>query len=98
MNSKYAVTCSDDHDSVWCWNYEEHKLFYDLGEDVKLKIVEVKFRSPKELNKLINVANPVALEQKEELRVSKGEITTDIAMEIVGSFNQEGLGPTKWWN
>jgi DNA-directed RNA polymerase subunit E'/Rpb7 len=39
--------------------------------------------------------NPTAQEQEE---LKKEKITNDMIMEILCTFNQEGLGPLKWWN
>jgi DNA-directed RNA polymerase subunit E'/Rpb7 len=60
-------------ENVWFWEYNGHKLYYDIDEEVRVKIVEVLFNKP-------NAEDP------------KGLI-----MEVVGVFNQEGLGPIKWW-
>jgi DNA-directed RNA polymerase III subunit RPC8 len=63
------------NENIWYWEYEERgqRYYYDLEEEVRVKIVEVHFHKP----------NP--------------DSTQPRIMEVVGVFNQEGLGPVKWW-
>ena len=32
---------SDRIENIWVWNYENHKLFYDLGEKIRFKAVHM---------------------------------------------------------
>ena len=99
---KIFLYLRDDNERIWFWNYDDFKLYYDIGEEVRLKVLQVSFKSSQEISKLILIAtpnvdnlNPTVLEQEE---VKKEKITNDMIMEILCTFNQEGLGPLKWWN
>lgn len=64
-----------------------------------MKVIEVSFKTTQEISKL----NQNLLDQKEVVTMevvnenNKEKITTDMIMEILCTFNQEGLGPLKWW-
>ena len=59
---------------MWHWTHRGVDLFYDIGEEVCMKVIVVNFKT-----------------QKENIN------SVDDAMEILCSFNQEGLGLMKWW-
>ena len=64
-------------------------------------MIELSFKTSQEISKIISsnspeVQNAAVLPEFEEPK--KDKITTDMIMEILCTFNQEGLGPLKWWN
>jgi hypothetical protein len=68
---------------------------------VRLKVIEVSFKTSQEISRMvhINVQNPnpntgdMLIEEPK-----KEKLTADQIMEVLCTFNQEGLGPLKWWN
>ncbi len=57
-------------------------------------MIELSFKSTQEISKLTVVEPGKELNQQEELK----KLTTDMVLEIMGTFDQEGLGPMKWWS
>ena len=69
-------------------------MYYDIGEEVKVKVLNVSF-SKKALEKKI-----VSVEEDNKLnRLDSKLELEDISeiMEVNGSLDQEGLGPIAWW-
>jgi len=64
-------------------------LFYDIGEEVKAVVVDVSFKKYNDIAKTIS-------DNAEKLN-KKTDIDIDDLMEVICSFNKEGLGPMKWW-
>ena len=109
---------SDENDKIWYWDY---KFYYDIGEEVKLRIYDIKYKTFNENNKNINKnlgANynssnfknnyPITNNLNSNINKMSIDINSDFNnknekfcfenfMEVLGSFNQEGLGPNKWW-
>ena len=65
-----------------------------------MKVIEVSFKTSQEISRMvnINVENPnpntgdLLIEEPK-----KEKLTADQIMEVLCTFNQEGLGPLKWW-
>jgi DNA-directed RNA polymerase subunit E'/Rpb7 len=89
---------SDERENVWYWLYDEsYNLFYDIGEEVRLKVLDVNFKTKNELNKISGKQNAnVEILDTEDKQIEV--FSLDMIMEINCSFNQEGLGPLKWWS
>jgi DNA-directed RNA polymerase subunit E'/Rpb7 len=70
-------------ENVWYWEYNNsHNLYYDVEEEVRVKVVEVHFNKPL---------------PAETTTTNENHNSNNTVMDIVGIFNQEGLGPIKWW-
>ena len=78
---------SDEIDRVWYWSYKDVKLYYDIGEDIKCKVLEMSFKSKNEISSLSKV---------DDLQ-EKIEFSFENIMDVICTVNQEGLGPIKWW-
>lgn len=84
-----------ERETVWYWIYDNnYKLFYDLGEDVRMKVIDVAFKSKNDLNKLLTKNSMTEFYDENQ---GSNAITRDMIMEVYCSFNEEGLGPLKWW-
>jgi DNA-directed RNA polymerase subunit E'/Rpb7 len=116
---------SDENDKIWYWNYNDHKFYYDIGEDVKLKIYDIKYKTSNEINKNFNsnysginynssnskinfnstsinntnsnINNIISIDINSDFINKNEKFCFENFIEILGSFNQEGLGPNKWW-
>lgn len=82
----------DENDKVWYWKYSDHNLYYDKGEEVRLKVIEVNFKK-KEIK-----INEIDTSNQESIVVPQQEIGLDQVIEILCCVNIEGLGPLKWWD
>jgi len=70
-----------------------------MGEEVRLKVVEVIFKTSQEISKMVSNMNNTETQIEGYVDETKKEkLTADMVMEILCTFNQEGLGPLKWWN
>jgi DNA-directed RNA polymerase subunit E'/Rpb7 len=88
---------------VWYWNYDGHQLYYDIGEEVKIKVIEANYKTSNEINNIISNMNASNLAKSENMEgfiiqdIPKENFTIDMAMNILCSMAQEGLGPLQWW-
>lgn len=100
MNSKLnkfqLIFYSDENDKIWYWDYNEHRLYYDIGEEVKLKIFDVKYKTANDINKNLGFNSGNNYLNSEYANTIE-KFSFENFMEVLGSFNQEGLGPNKWW-
>jgi DNA-directed RNA polymerase subunit E'/Rpb7 len=87
-------------DNIWVWNYNDYKLYYDIGEDVRLKVIQVNFNSIKtsEFGLKPEVDPKEPNDEGNIMSLANKQLSIDSVMEILCTFNQEGLGPIKWWN
>lgn len=69
--------------SSWFWDLGDNRFYYDKGEKVKVKIVDVVYRE--------------FVDEKNIIKDIDNNKNTDEIMIINGSFNQSGLGPINWW-
>jgi len=91
----YLVNVRDHNEEVWYWHYNNTKLYYDVGESVRLKVIELTFKNSGEINKIVTENKEINTKICEESK--KISLTADNIMEVLCTFNQEGLGPIKWW-
>ena len=91
----------DEEEKVWFWAYGNNNYYYDKGEKCRMKVLNVKFKTKSEISKFIRYKNEIENLKKENSSmdvVSEIEdLTKDMIMQIYCSFNEEGLGPIKWW-
>ncbi len=67
---------------------------------MRLKVIEVSFRTSQEISKILstlNTENQNTLNEGIIDETKKEKLTSDMIMEVLCTFNQEGLGPIKWW-
>lgn len=79
----------DLKENTWLWKYEGTDMFFDVGDDIRVRVTRVLFNPlppPPELQ------HGVAEEQK----VGTGG-NPYIPMEVEATTNEEGLGITMWW-
>lgn len=64
-----------------------------------MKIFDVKYKTANEIHRKINTnSSTLVCEVKIDENCNSGnKIGFEDIMEVLGSFNQEGLGPIKWW-
>lgn len=86
---------SDEADKIWYWNYNDFKLYYDTAEEVRLKVLDISYKSTNEIASYIN--NNKTADFNSDFLANKTNIAFENVIEVVGTFNQEGLGPVKWW-
>ena len=77
----------NEEEKVWFWSYGNNNYFYDKGEKCRMKVLNVKFKSKVEISKIIKNDN------EKNNNLNKEDI-----MQIYCTFNEEGLGPIKWWS
>ena len=88
---------------MWYWNYDGYQLYYDIGEEVRMKVIEANYKTSNEINNIIanmNVCNMAKSENIEGIMNQeslKENLTIDMVMNILCSMGQEGLGPLQWW-
>jgi len=87
---------SDENEMIWYWKYDNHKLYYDIGEEVRLKVIELTFKTSQEINKIFSSLDSGVISNEFTEHDNK-KMTTDMIIDVLGTFNQEGLGPLKWW-
>ena len=85
---------SDENDRIWFWYYNDFKLYYDILEEVRIKILDVKYKNTNEISQNINNIPDI----NSEFLMTKTVLKLENVMDVVGTFNQEGLGPLKWWD
>ena len=91
----------DENENIWFWQYDNFKLYYDIGEQVRLKVIEVSFKSTKDIAKIVSESTAQANTTEglpAEAKSASVIFSLDSIIEILCTFNQEGLGPIKWWN
>ena len=88
----------DDSSNAWYWKYDDARLYYDIGDDVRLRVIQINFKQSNEINKIIENSKDNNNDQPILNDIhSITPLTKDFIMEILCTFNQDGLGPLKWW-
>ena len=93
----------DNEEKVWFWSYENNNYYYDIGEKCRMKVIDVNFISNNHLMKLLNEhsedieGGDKKIKEFQQNENEEDVITKDKIMEITCTFNEEGLGPIKWW-
>ena len=84
-------------EKLWFWSYDGKNYYYEKNAKCRIKVLDVNFRSGKEISKLINdiMAEKNEGEIKEEDLINS--LQREDIMEIYCTMSQEGLGPIKWW-
>jgi DNA-directed RNA polymerase subunit E'/Rpb7 len=84
-------------EKLWFWSYDGKYYYYEKNAKCRIKVLDVNFRSGKEISKLINdiMAEKNEGEIKEEDLINS--LQREDIMEIYCTMSQEGLGPIKWW-
>lgn len=100
----------DENENVWYWSYGQSNYYYDLGEEVRVKVVDLQFKNKNDITIIINknaeieknntqlIKNESMNKEGSQMEEEPIELTKDMIMEITCTFNEEGLGPLKWWN
>jgi DNA-directed RNA polymerase subunit E'/Rpb7 len=101
---KYALIInSKRQEGVWYWSYDGYQLYYDIGEEVRMKVIESNYKTSNELSSMFTNANPINMTKQENIDAIiaqdniKENVTIDMVMNILCSMAQEGLGPLQWW-
>lgn len=68
-------------DNIWGWQLDNGVFYYDIGEEVRVKIESVQYRANSEIT----------------LEVSKEGANISDIVKVLGTFKQSGLGPLRWW-
>lgn len=99
-----TIINSDERDQIWHWFYNDEKYYYDIGEVVKVKVLEVNFKTKKDISLMITeqeekvAEKMIDVEKLNEDKELNNVMTADSIMEIKCTLNEEGLGPVNWWN
>ena len=82
---------------LWLWTYEGKNFYYEKNLKCKLKVLEVSFRSGKDIHQIIE--EKLAEEENDKIteEILIKSLKREDIMEIYCSMSQEGLGPIKWW-
>ena len=87
----------NEEEKVWFWSYGNNNYFYDKGEKCRMKVLNVKFKSKVEISKIIKNEND-NLENENLDNEKNTNLNKEDIMQIYCTFNEEGLGPIKWWS
>ena len=99
------ISNSKRQEGVWYWSYDGYQLYYDIGEEVRMKVIEANYKTSNELSNILansnasanNMTKPESIEAAITQDNAKENITIDMVMNILCSMAQEGLGPLQWW-
>ncbi|CAL5223770.1 g6335 [Coccomyxa viridis] len=79
----------DEEEGLWYWDFEGNKMFYDVEEQVRFRVKNVKFQKPPSVQELRSKGGEDDL---------SGTAAKPIAiMQIIGSADQDGCGMVAWW-
>ena len=87
----------NEEEKVWFWSYGNNNYFYDKGEKCRMKVLNVKFKSKVEISKIIKNDNE-NIENEDFDNEKNNNLNKEDIMQIYCTFNEEGLGPIKWWS
>lgn len=83
-------------EKLWFWSYDGKNYYYEKNAKCRLKVLDVNFKSAKDISKLINDKmaedNEGNIKEEDLIKLKREDI-----MEIYCTMSQEGLGPIKWW-
>ncbi|KCV72822.1 hypothetical protein, variant [Fonticula alba] len=86
-------TVFDHEEQVWVWNYFDNKLYMDVENRIRFRIVEhvyfEQFKKP-------TAATPGAFPAEEQADTSEAA-PTQPPFSLIAAANQDGLGLEKWW-
>ena len=75
----------DTSGGVWRWDFEGNELFLDKGEQVRVRVKEVRF------SKI-----PTPTEMREDGIGTAAKPFKQ--MEVIADMNEDGLGAVTWWS
>eukprot|EP00357_Protocruzia_adherens_P024580 CAMPEP_0114995104 /NCGR_PEP_ID=MMETSP0216-20121206/13526_1 /TAXON_ID=223996 /ORGANISM="Protocruzia adherens, Strain Boccale" /LENGTH=200 /DNA_ID=CAMNT_0002359073 /DNA_START=77 /DNA_END=676 /DNA_ORIENTATION=+ len=87
-----APAVFDREEELWLWKYDEHDMYYDLGEKIRVKILDVVFKE----DKIVDEEDKTAAEDDEGVQESVSNDELQNPMVVYGSADEEGLGLNKW--
>lgn len=82
----------DDAEGQWLWDYQGNSLYFEPGEPVRVRVAEVRFRSP---------ARPPPLAAEDAAAASQQPQRVPLAeqpMLVVAEALEPGFGMLKWWH
>ena len=83
-------------EKLWFWSYDGKNYYYEKNAKCRLKVLDVNYKSGKDISKLINDKmaedNEGNIKEEDLIKLKREDI-----MEIYCTMSQEGLGPIKWW-
>ncbi|KCV72821.1 hypothetical protein H696_00399 [Fonticula alba] len=89
----WVLAGSDHEEQVWVWNYFDNKLYMDVENRIRFRIVEhvyfEQFKKP-------TAATPGAFPAEEQADTSEAA-PTQPPFSLIAAANQDGLGLEKWW-
>ena len=74
----------NQEEKVWVWKFGENDMFMDIGEEIRFRVLSVKFPDP--------TANVVKKQPDGTQLVQLIE-----PMQVIGDINRDGLGLLAWW-
>ena len=75
----------DTSGGVWRWDFDGNELFLDRGEQVRIRIKEVRFNK---------IPTPAAMKE-DAIGTAPRQIKQK---EVIADMNEDGLGAITWWN
>jgi len=103
----------DKTEQLWVWQYQGHELFMDLEEEIRIRVIDIKFTKQKggpqlteeELAVMAPGASAATLSPAivEAAKARKAQKKPTIAsfeppMKVIASIKDDGLGLLSWWD
>jgi DNA-directed RNA polymerase III subunit RPC8 len=87
----------DPNENVWIWKYEDHELFLDIGEQIRMRITDILYAT-QPLPTTIDELNPNT--ESQQFARKPNRVTIDNcqpAMKVTATIAADGLGILSWW-
>lgn len=78
-------SCFNVEEKVWVWKFGDEEMFMDIGEEIRFRVLSVKFPD--------QTANVVYKREADGTQL----VQLLEPMQIVGDINRDGLGLLSWW-
>jgi DNA-directed RNA polymerase III subunit RPC8 len=100
-----------EQENLWVWKYQEHEMYFDLGEEIRFKVNSLLFHTMEQDSRApkvdLTVKRPIATsavavgassDRQQQLQTQQqNKDLSELPMIIYGRLNQSGLGLTSWW-
>lgn len=95
-------TIFDPSEQVWTWNYQENRMFLDVGEAIRFRVLSEHFEETAPVQKdalMAARAASLAAAGLADVPVasSEGVAPPPAPYKLVASIAEDGLGLSRWW-
>jgi DNA-directed RNA polymerase III subunit RPC8 len=100
FDSKIIVNFSDPAEQVWVWNYEGEKMFMDIEEPIRFRVLREQFTDTTPTNHPTTVNAARRRQSVADTSASSdlaGNSTKIPPYSITCSIQEDGLGLLSWW-